>query len=179
MGQRVVNSEFRVGSNQRRPQKSKPPSKYTVQRCAKCAETHLRVELSCSWSGFELSSVFLCSSRSCAPGFLPFLFVPYYPACLPFKAFLSRSDHRRVVSVVRPMQDQSLCEQHADPCNIIVVHISSFVLTTPINFISTISIADFLGVLLPFYNPSSGSLRLLLLLLLPALPTPLRAILGI
>ena len=60
-----------------------------------------------------------------------------------------------------------------------MVHISSFVLTTPINFISTISIADFLGVLLPFYNPSSGSLRLLLLLLLPSLPTPLRAILGI
>ena len=60
-----------------------------------------------------------------------------------------------------------------------MVHISSSVLTTPINFISTISIADFLEVLLPFYNPSSGSLRLLLLLLLPSLPTPLRAILGI
>ena len=153
-------------------------------KVTKCAKTHLRVELSCSWSGFELSSVFFCSSRSCAPGFLPFLLVLYYPACLPFKAFLSRSDHRRryhrqVVSVVRPMQDQPLCEQHVDPCNIIVVHISSFVLTTPINFISTISIADFLEVLLPFYNPSSGSLRLLLLLLLPSLPTPLRAILGI
>ena len=49
----------------------------SIQCCAKCAETHLRVELSCSWSEFELSSVFLCSSRSCAPGFLPFLLVPY------------------------------------------------------------------------------------------------------
>ena len=43
----------------------------------------------------------------------------------------------------------------------------------PINLISTISIAEFLEVLLPVYNPSSGSLRLLLLLLLPSLPPSL------
>ena len=43
----------------------------------------------------------------------------------------------------------------------------------PINLISTISIAEFLELLLPVYNPSSGSLRLLLLLLLPSLPPSL------
>ena len=49
----------------------------------------------------------------------------------------------------------------------------------PKNLISTISIAEFLELLLPVYNPSSGSLRLLLLLLLPSLPPSLSAILHL
>ena len=132
-------------------------------------------------AGVESSSPRFSSVRRvpALQGFSPFCSCLITQPASPLKHFCQ--DHIIVVGIIVGLLLSS------GPCkinlfassNIIVVHISSFVLTTPINFISTISIADFLEVLLPFYNPSSGSLRLLLLLLLPSLPTPLRAILGI
>ena len=67
-GQRVVNREFRVGSNQRKPQKSKPPSEYTVL-CKVCRDTSscwalLQLEWIWALLGFPLFVAFLRSRVS-------------------------------------------------------------------------------------------------------------------
>ena len=67
-GQRVVNREFRVGSNQRKPQKSKPPSELTVL-CKVCRDTS-----SCLAAEVALSSPRFSSVRRvpALQGFSPF-----------------------------------------------------------------------------------------------------------
>ena len=76
-GQRVVNREFRVGSNQRKPPKSKPPSEYTVL-CKVCCDTSscgalLQLEWIWALLGFPLFVAFLRSRVSPLSVVLPSL----------------------------------------------------------------------------------------------------------
>ena len=102
--------------------------------------------------------VLLCSSHSLTPGFLPFLLFFYSQTLRPFNIILN--------IVFLPVVTLMLISI------IIVGNLILIFIIIPINLTSTISIAEFLELLLPVYNPapSSGSLRLLLLLLLPSLP---------
>ena len=122
--------------------------------------------------------VLLCSSHSLTPGFLPSLFF-YSPSLRPFNIIRILTLTLNVVSVAFIIFMLIFIHLPIIIGYLILILLLIILAAIPINLISTISIAEFLEVLLPVYNPSSGSLRLLFLLLLPSLPTPLRAILGI
>ena len=112
----------------------------------------------------------LCSSHSLTPGFLPFLLFFYCPSLRPFNIILILILLLNVVFIpfiILMLVFNLLPIIVGNLRSILLVIISAIPI---INLISTISIADFLELLLPVYNPSSGSLRLLLLLLLPSLP---------
>ena len=123
--------------------------------------------------------VLLCSLHSLTPGFLPSLIFFYSPSLRPFNIIRILTLTLNIVFVPFIILIFMTILLPIIIGYIILILLIIILAAIPINLISTISIAEFLEVLLPVYNPSSGSLRLLLLLLLPSLPTPHRAILGI
>lgn len=117
--------------------------------------------------------VLLCSSHSLTPGFLPSLLFFYSPSLRPFNIIRILTLTLNVVSVAFIIFMLIFIHLPIIIGYLILILLLIILAAIPINLISTISIAEFLEVLLPVYNPSSGSLRLLLLLLLPSLPPSL------
>ena len=113
--------------------------------------------------------VLLCSSissHSLTSRFLSFLLFFYNPTLRPFNIIPSLLLILLNIVIVPAIVIMLM--------SILILIFIVILAAVPINLISTISIAEFLELLLPVYNPSSGSLRLLLLLLLPSLPPSLQ-----
>ena len=86
-GQRVVNREFRVGSNQRKPQKSKPPSEYTYS-VVQSVPRHIFVLSSLAAGVDSCSSRFSSVRRVPAlQGFSPFCWCLITQPASPLKHF--------------------------------------------------------------------------------------------